>query len=208
MKTAKIITFAHSKGGTGKSTNALNLAYALKESGYKVGVIDMDHNQIVFSHNRKREESGLVGLDVLTPTGANSIKQFVTNGFDYVVVDMGGYDTNDNRAVMKVSNLVICPLNDTFEDRTGFERFRGIVEKNGIKNVMCLFSKIHPQKTDLSNLEKAISPYPRLQTVVRASSLHGKWRDKGKTVFDSASGECYPRQLECLALAAEIVERI
>lgn len=208
MKTAKIITFAHSKGGTGKSTNALNVAYAMKSSGYRVGIIDMDHNQIVAKHNQLRENSGLVGLDVLTPSGADSIKKFVTKGFDYVIVDMGGYDTNDNRAVMKVSDLVICPLNDTFEDRTGFERFRNIVQENGVKRVMCVFSKIHPQKNNMAAMDDFIAPYKRFHTVVRASSLHSKWHDKGKTVFDSVSGECYPRQAECLSLASEIIEEL
>src|SRR5262245_52570639 len=39
---AKVIAFANQKGGVAKTTTALNLAVAFKESGHRVMAVDMD----------------------------------------------------------------------------------------------------------------------------------------------------------------------
>jgi len=41
---AKIISFISRKGGTGKTTNAINLATTLNSMGYKICVIETDTN--------------------------------------------------------------------------------------------------------------------------------------------------------------------
>jgi chromosome partitioning protein len=41
----KVITVCQRKGGVGKSTSSLNLAYALAEKGYRILIIDLDDQQ-------------------------------------------------------------------------------------------------------------------------------------------------------------------
>jgi chromosome partitioning protein len=45
MSRTKTITVCQRKGGVGKSTSSLNLAYALAEKGYRILIIDLDDQQ-------------------------------------------------------------------------------------------------------------------------------------------------------------------
>ena len=42
QKNEKIVSLLQQKGGSGKTTTAINIACGLKELGYKVAVIDID----------------------------------------------------------------------------------------------------------------------------------------------------------------------
>jgi chromosome partitioning protein len=66
----RIITFGNQKGGSGKTTSAMNVMIGLMSCGYSVGSIDLDGDQATFTHfieNRRRQsESSAVPLDMPT----------------------------------------------------------------------------------------------------------------------------------------------
>jgi chromosome partitioning protein len=61
MRNAKVISFSIFKGGTGKTTSAVNAAASLTRAGYKVLLVDLDHQASATRH---------LGIDPepLTPT--------------------------------------------------------------------------------------------------------------------------------------------
>ena len=134
----RIITFGNQKGGSGKTTSAMNVMIGLMSCGYSVGSIDLDGDQATFTHfieNRRRQsESSAVPLDMPTHRIVeNSLEATVAEAeedetarlaaalkslgdLDYIVIDTPGNDTYLARLVHILADTLISPMNDSFLD--------------------------------------------------------------------------------------------
>ena len=115
-----IITVAHQKGGTGKSTIATNLAVELKTS-----LLDLDkqHSSIIF--NYKRAHAGLEPLDCYSiaesqcrfdgqrPVPEAKLDEFLNlfkgDPKTDLVIDVGGFDSPLNRKALFFGDYLLTP---------------------------------------------------------------------------------------------------
>ncbi len=119
----KIISFISRKGGTGKTTNAINLATSLHAAGKKVMLVETDTNYTL-NTLRKMEaarESGTSSFDIVGSQDNNvadelqSIREKAQ--YDYIVVDSAGKTTDEGiKKLCLVSNAVIVPTSLTQND--------------------------------------------------------------------------------------------
>lgn len=119
----KIISFISRKGGTGKTTNAINLATSLHASGKKVMLVETDTNYTL-NTLRKMEaarESGTSSFDIVGSQDNNvadelqAIKEKAQ--YDYIIVDSAGKTTDEGiKKLCLVSNAVIVPTSLTQND--------------------------------------------------------------------------------------------
>jgi chromosome partitioning protein len=138
VPSARVIVVANEKGGSGKSTIAVNLAIGLIKAGHAVATIDLDTRQRSLTHyidNRlvwAREN----GLDLPTPTHLcfDEDGQFQTsdevagreafaaavenlsNGHRYIVIDTPGHMHFLTRMAHSLAETLVTPLNDSFVD--------------------------------------------------------------------------------------------
>ena len=134
----RVITFGNQKGGSGKTTSAMNVMIGLMSSGYSVGSIDLDGDQATFTHfteNRRRQrQSFAFPLDMpehrliensLEATVADAEEDEATRlaaaledlkDKDYIVIDTPGNDTYLSRLGHVLSDTLITPMNDSFLD--------------------------------------------------------------------------------------------
>ena len=121
----KVISFISRKGGTGKTTNAINLATSLKSIGYKVMLVETDTNYTLISSRKlelfKRKEKEDIYFPILASEDhrvAEEIEQLkTTNSFDIIIVDSAGKTTDSGiRELCLASDMIIITTSLTQND--------------------------------------------------------------------------------------------
>jgi chromosome partitioning protein len=119
----KVISFISRKGGTGKTTNAINLATSLHQLGKKVILVETDTNYTL-NTLRKMEQfksKNGKGFDIVgsedNQVAAELANMRQQRGTDVVVVDSAGKTTDEGiKKLCLVSDVVIVPTSLTQND--------------------------------------------------------------------------------------------
>lgn len=132
MKIPKIITVSCSKGGTGKSTVAINIAVEIARK-YPVRVLDLDYQKSVTIFNRVRTASGLVPLDMVEVGNVKDLNKIVKKNDGILIIDSGAFDSDLNRAALRAADMVITPVSGSEVEIYGLLMFNNTL--NALKGV-------------------------------------------------------------------------
>ncbi|MFV9924641.1 MAG: ParA family protein [Francisella endosymbiont of Hyalomma scupense] len=119
QKNAKVVSLLQQKGGSGKTTTAINIACGLKELGYKVAVIDMDKDKpdaYMWLAKNNQPSNFVYSLD------EKNVREKVIEfkqGLDFIVIDT---PPNFQTAALKsalLSDLVVIPCSPSGMDLSG-----------------------------------------------------------------------------------------
>ena len=186
MKT-NIITLAHQKGGTGKSTIAWNIAIELvnkyKSYGFKKFIFaDLDNQESISMTNRLRMQYNKKPLEIIrfTDDERSKLEEFINSIEDdtLVLIDSGGYDADLNRLAIVASDFIITPVSSDYMEIFGLQKFKTILEelsviKNEMVHVHVLLNKIDPKLKNFSDIKDFINDianFKLLKTVIRFRS--------------------------------------
>jgi len=122
---AQTIVFAQSKGGTGKSTMAFQVATALMSTGATVGAIDFDVQASLALFAGIREQTEAEPIEMLEIPRPEDYEEYVKRSpLDYIVVDTGGYDEETQRLAIFLADVVVVPFRDSMADIGGMMGFQ------------------------------------------------------------------------------------
>jgi len=127
-----IVVCGGTKGGTGKSTCAVNIAVILSSTGADVLLVDADDQESASDFSVLRNETrGDAGYTSIKLTGAavRTELQRLAPKYDHVLIDTGGRDTTSQRAALTVADVLLVPFLPRSFDVWVIGRVASIVEE-------------------------------------------------------------------------------
>ena len=191
---AKIISFISLKGGTGKTTNAINLATTLHLLGKRVLLVETDTNYTLNTLRKMeifKQKDGKVFFEILGSQDSQVAEELTkikeTKKIDFIVVDSAGKTTDEGiKKLCLVSDAVIVPTsltqNDllvTYQTVTDLSPAR---ELNPKLKILILPNRIHSStglhtvRDNLKNLDALVLPIvvPQKNLFVNFSTIEAE----------------------------------
>ncbi len=165
-----IVAIAGIKGGSGKSTLATNLAVERAQAGKRVLLIDVDEQGTSKVWASVREESErnpevpcvhLFGREGSIPDEIEALR----DGYDDLVIDVGGRNTGEMRAVFLVADTVCFPVKHSGADVWALDQTEEIYQEAKRHNpsvagfVVVNLASTHPSAAEADDLAETFSSF-------------------------------------------------
>jgi chromosome partitioning protein len=133
-----IIAIGGTKGGTGKSTVATNLAASLAMAGRDVLLVDADEQGTAtdFTNMRNQSRPDGAGFTCIALKGRGIVTEVrrLAPKYDHVVIDVGAGDNASQRGALAVAEMVAIPLAPRSFDVWTLDKIAALVEDARVTN--------------------------------------------------------------------------
>lgn len=201
----RVITVANLKGGTGKSTVALNLAIELSKK-HAVSVLDLDAQRSSTIFNRLREGEGLEPLEMQQAQSEKEIKKIIAANTGILVIDSGAQDSDLNAFVIGHADYIICPVSDAEIEIYGLLTFNELLKKikkaNRKLKAHVLMNRL-PAKATGADIADQVKKHPGtlalMKTIIRERNEYRHLFAHGKGATEATRKTAAAEEVKSLA---------
>ena len=139
----QVITVAQQKGGSGKTTLAVNLGVGLQALGKRVAFVDLDPQGSLgrwFMTRAEQHPELLEGFDFSTSSawGISYEVRKLTEDFDVVIVDTPPKADSDLRPALRVAKLVVVPISVSHVDLWATEGVLDLAQRENRETLLVM----------------------------------------------------------------------
>jgi len=155
MKTIAILS---QKGGAGKTTLAINLAVAARESKKQSAIIDLDPQASAANWHDSREREEPVVVSAQPARLQNVVDAAKEAGADFVFIDTAPHSESASLAAARIADYVLIPCRPAILDLRAIGNTIDLVKLAGTKAAVIL-TCVPPRGTLAHEAGEAVSSY-------------------------------------------------
>jgi chromosome partitioning protein len=140
----KVISVICQKGGTAKTTAAINLAVEAVAAGLEVVVIDLDPQVSACDWKDIRGERAPLVAATPVPHLDRTLKAAADNGADLVIIDTAGRTSEAASAAARAADLILVPLQPSLIDLKTLGSTLDIIRLAGSRPTRALLTRVKP----------------------------------------------------------------
>jgi len=183
----KTIVLLSQKGGTGKTTLAVNLAVASYSKGNASVIVDLDPQASVSSWADKRDGEYPIVISAQASRLQSILEKAKDNGADYVFIDTAPHSENTSLIAAREADLILIPCQPSILDIRAIAMTANIVQLAN-KQACVVLNRTSSRGRLAEDAEEAISTYnlpiAPVRLTNRISYVHSAIQHKGVIEYE------------------------